>query len=62
MSRTYYHLYNSPSEFFEHAKLATKTSLHGHSYSLSILQECIESGEGEFYGSWKKTLETFHNG
>ena len=62
MSRTYYHLYNSPAEFFEHAKLATEASLYGHSYSLSILQACTESREGEFYGSWKKTLETFNNG
>ena len=59
MSRLFYYILHSPADFFNEACKLSPSMLYPHSHGYDVLKKMIVSRDGEFHGSWEKTLKTF---
>lgn len=58
MGKTYYYISQSPAAFINEAAQLKPNMLVNFSVGYSIFKDCTYSRDGEFHGSWAKTLRT----
>ena len=60
MSKTFYYILQSPKAFFNEAAKLRLSMLNNDSYGAYVLRSMLISKDGEFHGSWEKTIRTFN--